>query len=751
MRKKRYLSIITVLALILAGGAGTVCVKADGSDISENLYETGSDTDDEYVMRNEQDVLSEMTKVCENDSYIFFYSENEDLFALKDKKSKNIMWSSPVNAMGDPHAKGMIKNELASSLVVIYGDSESRTTGTFRSSKNGKMSYEIKGNTLRTTYRFNAGGFIIPVEYTLEEDGLSACIVTSEIKENKTSEGKLLLEIKILPNFFDSSESDEGYFVIPDGCGAKINFNNGKTNAKTYTGNIYGSDITAVSLYKPNVSEQITMPVYASVREDGKSMLAVIESGDSNACIEAAVSLQSKTGYNICSSKFILRSEDIYYMNKEPLTVFEKEKSDVEKLKIKFFPISGKNIDFSDAAAKYREYLLNENKLTKKECDYSLFVSFYGGTEKKESVFGIPVTVKKAVTTFDEAKKLVKQLKENGAGNIVVEYNDWTDAQIENKIETGASPSSKLGSKKSFRSMKNYFKNNSISFYPVSENMEFCSGNGYMEYSDTAVRASGQLSRQKKYNLAYNTEDEMSDPVSLLSPSELPDIFKKLSKAYKKSEIKGFCPGALSNSLFADYGKKYVSRDGMMGYVSEGIKNVKENTVSVLLENPNAYLLEFADHIKDIPLSSSKYDIFDEDIPFCQMVLHGIVSYSAPAINGSSDPDKSFLMAAATGSCLCFDLIDEEISELKDTEYDKYYYADASLWTKTAAEEYKALAEILGKVKDETMESYCRTGNIIETKYSDKTVIRVDLDKKEISSGSYRISLEDIKKAGGES
>lgn len=751
MQKKRYLSLLTALALILANGAGAVNAAEESADISESQYESSSDADDEYVMRNEQDVLSTMTEVCENEGYIFFYSENEDLLALKDKKSKNIMWSSPVNAMGDPYAKGMIKNELASSLVLTYGDSVSRTTGTFRSAKNGKISYEIKGNTLRAVYRFNAGGFIIPVEYTLEEDGLSASVNTSEIKENKTSEGKLLLGIKLLPNFFDSSETDEGYFVIPDGCGARISFNNGKTNAETYTGSIYGRDITAVSLYKPPVSEQITMPVYASVRKDGESMLAVIESGDSNACLEAAVSRQSKTSYNICSSKFILRSEDIYYMNKEPLTVFEKEKSNTPKLKIKFFPLGGKDVDFSDAAAKYREYLLTVKNLTVKECDYSLFVSFYGGTEKKESVLGIPFTVKKAVTTFDEAKNLVKKLADNGVSNIAADYSDWTDAQIENKIETGASPSSKLGSKKSFRSMKNYFRKKNVSFYPVSENIEFCSGNGYMEYSDTAVRASGQLSRQKKYNLAYNTEDEMSDPVSLLSPNELPDIFKKLSKAYKKSEIPGFSPGGLSYSLFADYGKKSASRDDMMRYVSEGVKKCREDTGSVLLENPNAYLFEFADIIKGIPVSSGRYDIFDEDIPFCQMVLHGIVPYSVPAVNKSSDPDKSFLMAAATGSCLCFDLIDEEISKLKDTKYDKFYYADASFWIDTASEEYKALAEILEPVKNETIESYKRSGNIIETKYSDKTVIKVDLDKKEITSGTNRLCLEDIRKTGGES
>lgn len=751
--KKKYYSFISVfLTLMLACGQTEIPVfsAADSESVLIEANASDSEDTDDYKQRSENEVLSSMTEVCKNENYIFFYSENEDLFALKDRKNGTVWWSSPINAMGDPIAKGMIKNELCSSLVLVYGENAGRTTGTFRSSKNGKMSFEKKNDALRVTYRFNAGGFIVPVEYKLEKDGLSAKIITSEIQEKqKDSEGKLILEIRILPNLLNASENENGYYIVPDGCGAAIRFNNGKTYARPYSGNVYGTDITAVSLYKPSVTEKITMPVYAAVRDDGKSMLAVIESGDTNSVIEAAVSRQSKSSYNYCSSKFVLRSEDIYYMNKEPLTVFEKEKSSVSELKVRFLPLSGKNTDYTDAAEKYREYLISENKIQKKKCSYSLYVNFYGGTEKKESVLGIPVTVKKAVTTFDEAKSISKKLVESGAKNIVVSYNDWTDSEIENKIETGASPSSKLGSGKKFRSMKEYFKKNNILFYPVSNNVEFRSGNGYMEYSDTAVRASGQLSRQKKYNLAYSTEDKSSDPVSLISPSEFPEIFRKLSKSYKKAGLSGFCPGSLSNQLFADYGKNYASRDDMALYVYEGIKKCRDSTGSVLMSNPNAYLADLADHITEMPVSSSRYDIFDEDIPFCQMVLHGLVPYSVESVNSCSDPDRSFLMAAATGSCLSFDLISEEISELKDTKYDKLFYADASYWTETAAAEYKALSKLLEPVKDETIISYRRTGNVIETGYSGGTKIKVDLDKKEITSPTQKVSLKEIKKTGG--
>ena len=44
---------------------------------------------------------------------------------------------------------------------------------------------------------------------------------------------------------------------IPDGSGALIRFNKGKTSVRSYTGYVYGSDVTAVPLTEPAVTEQI--------------------------------------------------------------------------------------------------------------------------------------------------------------------------------------------------------------------------------------------------------------------------------------------------------------------------------------------------------------------------------------------------------------------------------------------------------------------------------------------------------------
>lgn len=76
--------------------------------------------------------------------------------------------------------------------------------------------------------------------------GLSQCQVDVEnIEEEDISSatGSLLTSISVFNSFGAALDDEEGSFVIPDGSGALINFNNGKTSAKAicqrFTDQIY--------------------------------------------------------------------------------------------------------------------------------------------------------------------------------------------------------------------------------------------------------------------------------------------------------------------------------------------------------------------------------------------------------------------------------------------------------------------------------------------------------------------------------
>ena len=124
--------------------------------------------------------------------------------------------------------------------------------------------------------------------------------------------------------------------------------------------------------------------------------------------------------------------------------------------------------------------------------------------------------------------------------------------------------------------------------------------------------------------------------------------------------------------------------------------------------------------------------------------MHGIKSYSTPAVNGQAEIGEVILSAVAAGSSLNFDLMAEEANELKDTRYDAYYYADADYWKEDAASVYKFVKEILSDVSSETITGYdvLANGNT-ETTYSNGTKITVNYTDKTVTKGSTTYSLYD--------
>jgi len=93
-----------------------------------------------------------------------------------------------------------------------------------------------------------------------------------------------------LPYFGASDSNSDGYLFIPDGSGALIYANNGKTTAQPYNRRVYGTDYAMQPTAEFSTVElaQIHLPVFG-IKDNDQAFLAVIENGDAIARIEATV------------------------------------------------------------------------------------------------------------------------------------------------------------------------------------------------------------------------------------------------------------------------------------------------------------------------------------------------------------------------------------------------------------------------------------------------------------------------------
>ncbi|MBQ8825494.1 MAG: hypothetical protein IJ007_00180 [Oscillospiraceae bacterium] len=738
------LAMMTSICAVPAISEDTAAAEAEATEEAEEEEKD----DDEVVLRTEDEAMELMELVTENDNLALYLNDKEDTIALLDKKTNKIWWQNPINADASEGKKAQIQ-ELKAGMTLIYGEPSKRRTTTQNSKVKGKVKYKEISNGLEATYKFANAEITIPVTYTLESDHLKLHVDTTAIKEENYD--KITTNLAFMTTFGAAGTDEKGYYVIPDGSGTTINFNNGKTGLNTYKGKVYGKDITAVSLTNSAKTQQVYFPMYGIVKGNS-GMMVVADKGDSCATINAYVAGQNKTSYNTCYFDFELRTNDEYLMGGEanPLKVFEKRGILVPEIEVRYYPVSNDSkseIDYIDIADKYREYLTSsEYGVTKSDTvsESHLYVDLYGAVMKQESVLGVPVTMQHEATNFKEAQEILAQIKSVGTDSVIVNYNHWTTADIKEKVADAAKPASVLGGKSDFNDLLSYAQSNNIDIYPAVDNLTFRSSLGYWTMTNTAIRVSNAYSRQLTYDLAYGIENKYYDALSLLSPRAYEKVFTNLAKSYSKYGLTNISFGSASTALYGDYGRNSVSREMFKNNLREYYKMADEQVGSVLADGANAYILPYVDHITNVPLNSSKYDLFDQDIPFYQIVMHGLKSYSTTAVNGDADIAELILKAVASGSNLSFDLIADEANELKDTRYDIYYYADEQYWTADAANCHKLINDILSDVSDKRIVEYnVISADEIETVYDNGTKISVNIADRSIIKNGKTYSLYD--------
>ena len=307
-----------------------------------------------------------------------------------------------------------------------------------------------------------------------------------------------------------------------------------------------------------------------------------------------------------------------------------------------------------------------------------------------------------------------------------------------------AKPAGVLGGKSAFEEFTDYLKGNNISLYPAVNNKGFISGQGYFTFTKTTTRVSGSYSRLLTYDRAYGVQSTFYDPVSLLSPSAFDDIYSDLTENYSEKGLTGVSLGDMTSALYGDYGKNTLSRDDTMAILEGNYEKVKNGVGSILADTANAYSFSSVDHITNVPMSSSEFDIFDEDVPFYQVAMHGLKPYSTEAVNGSADYKTLMLKALATGSNFNYDMLYKETNELKDTVYDIYFYANYKYWTEAAARGYELSGKVLGGTASERITGYETNGDVITTSYENGTVTKINISTGEINVNGTVYMLDDF-------
>ncbi|MBQ8176894.1 MAG: hypothetical protein IJ035_07680 [Oscillospiraceae bacterium] len=718
--------------------------------------------EEEVEIATKEAAFAAMTKMAETDKLALYVNEDDYTFAVENKANGYKWWSSFYDTAAKEKVQLSRRNTLMTIEVVGTESKAIETARAYDSSVKKKL--EKIDNGIKITFTFNKYEIIIPLEITLEDDHFIATVPGDEIVENRPQNtadgltGYQLIAVNVLENLGAADREDDGIIIVPDGSGAVINYNNNAAagDVNTYEGKVYGRDLAVGLLQAPAVTEQVTLPVFGRITEgsEDNALVAVASKGEEYASVHAMVTGQNVTDLNNAWFEFALRTTDKYFMgsSNDPLTVYENKGIKTGDVSVSYYPVCGADLTYADVADTYRDYLINDigvEKITKAN-DAPFYLTLYGGTVKEQSILGFPVEIQTTATTYEEALKILGELESRGVSNIKIIYEDFNTAGITGKVAATFEYSSKLGGKGDYEKLAAHVSEMGYELFPSCDIMEFeNSGNGYSFMLNASKQITNSYATQTPFELAFGLPHETKDSWTILSPFYYTDIFTKLVDSFKKEGAAGISLNQASYTLYSDFsrtnadGRPYFTRTDAKKILSDGYQKLSDNGLTIMTENANQFVLKYADYIKDVPLYSSNYDIFDYDIPFAQMVLHGLVPFSSKAVNKSADAKELRLLSLVTGTPVHYEMMYKRPNKFADSAYDELYYTNYEGWRDIAAAEYKLFNDTIAGVSDSYIEKFERISeNEYQSTFENGTTIYVntDTDEVKVNGTSYDLS-----------
>lgn len=753
-----FLTVMSVLAIMVSTGA--IAVLADNDDTPTDV-DTGFVNEDAVVDENENAAplysdISEFKKIASSSSkelYMLELKNKAIVFAIKDTASGSITYSAPASCtkLGDAQVA-----ELTTQAVLNYLDSQSVNQKVNTSTAVAAGNYKIENidGGVRITYSFpdvKAGqGFTVPMTFVLKDDYFAVSVEMNSIEVKADSKSDLM-SISVMPYFGCAEYTDEGYIFIPDGSGALIDndFKALDGGVKYYSAYVYGRDATLNVSTKLGYTEPTTLPTFGTKSAD-RAWVGVIETGDAVSMVKA-VSARENFPYTQSYCEFIYNKSDVFQSktswNIKDYRQTALEHTDLESATVRFYDLAGDDADYVGMAKSYRKYLVEKGTGSDVSADLPFYADIIGAFQKTESVFGFVTDVTKTATTFAQAQNIVKGMSELGIKNINVRYTGWIKDGTQTSIITGSKHESKLGSKQELIDLNKIVEAQGGTTFLDVELVEIYNEKFGWSANKFAVR-NILNNHAEQYIYKRNTGMPMKDYTYYLCR---PDYFQtqvdNLFKGFGDYGIKGVSTGTLGSANYSDLNNSNdVFRDAQQVNTAlvNALASIEEKLGEqgkVMVNTGNGAMLPHADVVVGAPMYNNGYEMTYTDVPFLQIALHGLITYTETAHNLCNDQQTQLLRQLETGTVPYYLFTHEESSVFLNTRLNYIYSSQFDTWKDTAAADYKTLSSVLnGYCDKEITDHVIITDNVRATTYGNDRVVVVNYGADSYTVGDVEVA-----------
>jgi len=707
---------VALLVILLSQAKITFLEKetqaAGGNTQAQNNAETSKDLPQDSRFRT----------IAENDVLRLKFEDVTAHFIVEDKRNGHIWRSYPNPEQWDNLGiSGSWIGHMQSPVMLQYIDftnpnAQPKDTNFVR--EQGKVADIVYlDDGVSFVLEMPTLGFRIPVQIRIEDDYVETSILDAGLEENGKES---LLWLRLYP-FFSAEQSvgvSEGYMFVPDGSGALLNFQKQQTAIKQiYQERIYGSD--AVFINNPTSRYSVKMPVFG-MKKENKAFLAVVVEGEVYTDILASPA-GVYSNYNWIGTQQYYRMKYFHITNKANGTGFDTYTKDSrfgENRVIRYYLLDTDQADYAGMASRYREYLMEEKGLERIQPtsqDIPMYVSIIGADTQP----GVITDRYVKATTFSEAMQMLQELYGLGVSNMHVTYHGWQKGGY-SALGGYLGVDKRIGGVDGLKHFIEFAHSLDIPVHLA------------VNYGFNNTHANGFVAR-------YHATRDLSGTIwsaRLDNGTELYEVSKKFILQSVKDDLDDLSGLGIDGLLLEGVGT-YVHTDyntrfgGMRAEVlrtdQEILSTVKSKIDSLQLTDALFYTIGEVDHMNWMNDDYS-YDLFSaRAVPFAQIVLHGLITYTSSPENMRYEYGQDFLKDIEYGAYPSFEFTKAMSADL--TGLYMYGAPNSSFddWKADAVEQYQRYNEVFATLQDQFIIDHKQLAEgVFVTVYEDGTSVYVN-------------------------
>ncbi|RXZ84031.1 hypothetical protein EBB07_02715 [Paenibacillaceae bacterium] len=693
--------------------------------------------------------------VAENSRYKLYVNEELGNVRIVESSSGKEWFSAP------PVGSEMSSNnrEFIQAPVHVRFTQGVSPSQTYPKKEKAATKMENIDQGVRFTFDFDDEvlNFGFAVEYRLTEQGFEATIPDSSIYENGRSK---ITTLDLLPFFGAQGKQEQGAAFVPDGSGALIRFKEEHPQYfDGYSEFVYGGDhafkkrvnqdFSDFYMRKPNVKQDVALPVYGIYRDDTQGFLAIITEGDYDVRVNATLPGMRGIDMYRVSAEFMYRNDDIIFIGKSgEIPLFQGQRVTGDRT-VRYVLLTDDKANYIGMAHAYRDYLITDRQVEPvKQDQVPLQVRLFGGVRRDEIVGTTYVDM----TTFAQAKTIIDAFLEKGVTSLELTIEGWSNDGVYGNQPGHFPIEGKLGGKKELTSLASYAKEHGINLYLKANYVKPYEDSSKVKTSRDAIRGIDREVREVPHYYISTRFSDWSHVFYLLKPERVYDKYvSRESGQYAELGIAGVHLQYMGDTLYSDHdAKSLADRSVTAGVWKKSLEDMRSKVGKTAVDYGYAYTLGLVDRIDNIPVYASNYTYEDGAVPFYQIAIHGLVPYTVSPSNLRDDPQLEFLRALEYGALPSYELTYEPTTKLARSMMERLYSAQYSTWIDQAVAEYETFAKLKAHVKDMAIINHEQLSeHVFRTTYEDGSYVIVNygdtselVGKHTLASKDYVIVLE---------